>query len=95
MARAHPWLPRPLLDRLIRTHGSELERVIDGATSIAAMGGDLGGGITARELDWMRAREWVAEPDDVLWRRTKRGLHMTPAERETFASRFAEMAPAG
>jgi glycerol-3-phosphate dehydrogenase len=95
MARAHPWLPRPLLDRLIRTHGGELERVIDGATSIAAMGGDLGGGITARELDWMRAREWVAEPDDVLWRRTKRGLHMTPAEREAFASRFAEMAPAG
>ncbi|WP_458095874.1 glycerol-3-phosphate dehydrogenase [Roseomonas sp. WA12] len=91
MARAHPWLPRPLLDRLIRTHGGELERVIDGAGSIEAMGGDLGGGITARELEWMRAREWVAEPDDVLWRRTKRGLHMSPAEREAFAARFAAL----
>ncbi|SHJ06345.1 glycerol-3-phosphate dehydrogenase [Roseomonas rosea] len=92
MARAHPWLDRPLLDRLIRTHGSLLERVIDGATSIEAMGGDLGGGITARELEWMRAQEWVAAPDDVLWRRTKRGLHMTPAEREAFAERFGGLA---
>jgi glycerol-3-phosphate dehydrogenase len=94
MARSHPWLPRPLLDRLIRTHGSELERVIDGATSIEEMGGDLGGGITAREVEWMRAREWVTEPDDVLWRRTKRGLHMTPAEREAFAARFDARATA-
>ncbi|WP_338664205.1 glycerol-3-phosphate dehydrogenase [Pararoseomonas sp. SCSIO 73927] len=92
MARAHPWLPRPLLHRLIRTHGGELERVIGGATSLEAMGGDLGGGITARELEWMRAREWVTRPDDALWRRTRRGLHMTPAEREAFASRFAALA---
>ena len=92
MAAAHPWLDRPLLDRLIRTHGSELERVIDGATSIEGMGGDLGGGITARELEWMRAREWVAAPEDVLWRRTKRGLHMTHEEREAFAARFERVA---
>jgi glycerol-3-phosphate dehydrogenase len=94
MARTHPWLPRPLLDRLIRTHGGELERVMDGATSLDAMGGDLGGGITARELEWMRRHEWVAAPDDVLWRRTKRGLHMSEKERATFATRFAEVAQA-
>ncbi|WP_424135890.1 glycerol-3-phosphate dehydrogenase [Roseomonas chloroacetimidivorans] len=94
MAGAHPWLPRPLLDRLIRTHGSQLERVIDGATSIEAMGGDLGGGITARELEWMRAREWVETPEDVLWRRTKRGLHMTTAEREAFAASFKALVAA-
>jgi len=88
MARAYPWLDRPLLDRLIRTHGSLLDRVIDGATSLDAMGGDLGGGITARELAWMRDREWVEAPDDALWRRTKRGLHMSPAERDAFAARF-------
>ncbi|WP_052401758.1 glycerol-3-phosphate dehydrogenase [Muricoccus aerilatus] len=92
MAASHPWLPRELLDRLIRTHGGELERVIDGATSIEAMGGDLGGGITARELEWMRAHEWVVAPEDVLWRRTKRGLHMTHAEREAFAARFETVA---
>jgi glycerol-3-phosphate dehydrogenase len=33
----------------------------------------------------------VSEPDDVLWRRTKRGLHMGPAEREAFAARFAAL----
>jgi len=94
-ARARPWLPRPLLERLIRTHGGLLDRVIDGAGSIEAMGGDLGGGITARELEWMRAREWVRAPDDVLWRRTKRGLHMSGTEREGFAARFGERVAVG
>jgi glycerol-3-phosphate dehydrogenase len=89
MARKHPGLPRDLLNRLIRTHGGELDRVLDGARSLDDLGGDLGGGVTARELAWMRAQEWVETPDDVLWRRTKRGLHMTPAERDSFAERFA------
>ena len=90
MARRHPWIAPALLARLLRTHGGDLDRVLDGARSPDDMGGDLGGGITARELAWMRAREWVTTPDDVLWRRTKRGLHMTAAERERFAARFAE-----
>ncbi|WP_426955517.1 glycerol-3-phosphate dehydrogenase [Muricoccus radiodurans] len=94
MARAHPFLDRPLLDRLIRTHGGLLDRVLDGARSMDELGGDLGGGITARELEWMRAREWVRAPEDALWRRTKRGLHMSPAERDAFAGRFAALAPA-
>ncbi|WP_376099103.1 glycerol-3-phosphate dehydrogenase [Roseomonas sp. CCTCC AB2023176] len=89
MGRKHPWLPRDLLNRLVRTHGGELDRVLDGARSLDDLGGDLGGGITARELAWMREHEWVATPDDVLWRRTKRGLHMAPVERERFAEHFA------
>ena len=38
--------------------------------------------LTAREIDYLVEREWAREPDDVLWRRTKCGLHMSAAERE-------------
>jgi glycerol-3-phosphate dehydrogenase len=93
MSRKHPWIGAGLLARLLRTHGGDLDRVLDGAGSLDDLGGDLGGGITARELAWMRAREWVTTPDDALWRRTKRGLHMTPGEREVFAARFTGSAP--
>ena len=31
------------------------------------------------------AEEWAATAEDVLWRRTKCGLHMTPAQREAVA----------
>ena len=89
-ARRYPFLPPDQLRRLFRTHGGLLDRVLGEARSPDALGEDLGGGITERELAWMRAEEWVREPEDVLWRRTKRGLHMTPAQREAFAQRFAE-----
>jgi glycerol-3-phosphate dehydrogenase len=42
-----------------------------------------------RELDYLVGREWAREPDDVLWRRTKCGLHMTAAERARVAECMA------
>jgi glycerol-3-phosphate dehydrogenase len=44
-------------------------------------GEDFGGGLTAAALDYYRNREWARSGDDVLWRRTKAGLHMTPEQR--------------
>ena len=37
--------------------------------------------------------EWAVEAEDVLWRRTKEGLHMTEAERQRFARWLAELRP--
>jgi glycerol-3-phosphate dehydrogenase len=37
--------------------------------------------------------EWAVEPDDVLWRRTKEGLHMTPAQRDFFALWMKSLRP--
>jgi glycerol-3-phosphate dehydrogenase len=90
-AARYPFLAPDVLRRLFHCYGGELDAVLDGAADAAALGRDLGGGITERELRWMMAREWVREPDDALWRRTKRGLHMTPAQREDFASAFAAL----
>jgi glycerol-3-phosphate dehydrogenase len=36
----------------------------------------------------MLAREWAHTAEDVLWRRSKCGLHMTPAQRERVAQRL-------
>ena len=84
MARALPHLPRDWLPRLVRTHGSMLPEVMGGDP-----GAHLGASLTERELDWMRAREWAMAADDVLWRRTKLGLHVTQAERDAVAARFS------
>ena len=37
------------------------------------------------ELNYLRAHEWARSADDVLWRRSKLGLHLTPAQRATVA----------
>ncbi|MEI6159692.1 MAG: glycerol-3-phosphate dehydrogenase [Roseococcus sp.] len=84
MARALPFLDPDSLPRLVRTHGGELPRVFAGGAAGAA----LGAGFTEAELDWMRREEWARSAEDVLWRRTKLGLHMSPAEQASVAARF-------
>ncbi len=54
----------------------------------ADAGEDFGGGLTQGDVDYFIAEEWAQTAEDILWRRTKAGLHMTPAQREHFALRF-------
>jgi len=79
MARRHPWLEPATLRRLVRAYGSDLEALLDGASGANAMGATYGAGFTERELEWLVAKEWARSADDVLWRRSRLGLHM-PAE---------------
>ncbi len=84
MISALPFLDPMTIPRLVRTHGGELPRVFAGGSA----GACLGAGLTEVELDWMRREEWARSAEDVLWRRTKLGLHMSAAEREAVAARF-------
>ena len=53
---------------------------------MADLGQDFGAGLTAREIDYLMDEEWARSADDVLWRRTKCGLPMTPAQRDAVAA---------
>jgi glycerol-3-phosphate dehydrogenase len=77
----HPGLAQGYLARLARRHGTLVAEVLGGARDEAALGEHYGGGLYEVELRYLVAQEWAREADDVLWRRTKCGLHMTPAER--------------
>ena len=41
---------------------------------------------TAAEVDYLTRNEWAMTDEDILWRRSKLGLHMTEAERQHFAA---------
>jgi glycerol-3-phosphate dehydrogenase len=85
----HPGLPIDYLLRLASRHGSRLEQVLAGARSMADLGELFGAGATLlseREIDYCMSEEWARMPDDILWRRTKCGLHMDAAERERAAN---------
>jgi glycerol-3-phosphate dehydrogenase len=90
--RRHPGLPAPWLARLLRRHGTLAETIIGDATSESGLGEKFGGGLYQRELDHLVEHEWAREDDDVLWRRTKCGLHMSAAQRsrvQDYLSRVA------
>jgi glycerol-3-phosphate dehydrogenase len=88
MTRRHPWLPQPMLRRMVRAYGSDLDRILDGASGPNAMGEEYGAGFTERELDWLIRREWAHTADDVLWRRSKLGLHMPEDGQRRLAARL-------
>jgi glycerol-3-phosphate dehydrogenase len=75
----HPWLPGDVAQRLCRLYGTMAERIVGDAVKRADMGIDFGGGLYEREVDWLVREEWANTADDILWRRTKLGLHV-PAE---------------
>ena len=50
--------------------------MLGAARGPADMGEDFGAGLTSREIFWMREHEWARSADDVLWRRSKLGLHL-------------------
>ncbi|RQT56151.1 glycerol-3-phosphate dehydrogenase [Burkholderia cepacia] len=77
-AKRHPWLPAALARRYARAYGTRAERVIDGAKSLADLGTEIAPGIHDAELRYLRDVEWATCAQDVLWRRSKLGLHVAP-----------------
>jgi glycerol-3-phosphate dehydrogenase len=72
---SRPWLPAPLATRLAQAYGTRIERVLGSAGSLADLGRDLGAGLTEREAEYLVAQEWAETAEDILWRRSKLGLH--------------------
>ncbi len=86
----YPRLPARLLDALFRRHGTLAAQLLGDATAPETLGEDLGGGLFERELRWFVENEWALRADDVLWRRSKAGLHMSAHGRERVATLLAE-----
>ncbi len=90
-AQTKPRLPKELVRVLARRHGSGLGELLDHVKAVADLGRHFGGHLYEVEVRHLIRDEWAVEAEDVLWRRTKEGLHMTPAEREAFARWMAEL----
>ena len=86
------FLPPALARRLARAYGTRVRMILGRATSLDDLGEEFGGGLTRAELDYLIAQEWARAPDDVLWRRSKLGLHAPPGTAEKIAAYLAASA---
>ena len=57
--------------------------------SRADLGPAFGPELTGAEVRYLMTKEWARFPDDILWRRSKLGLTMPPADREALAAFMA------
>jgi len=89
LAAAHPGVPQAVLRGLAHRHGTRASRILAGVRDADGLGEDYGGGLTEREVAYLIDQEWARTADDVLWRRTKCGLSMTPAQKARVAERMA------
>jgi glycerol-3-phosphate dehydrogenase len=78
MARRFPWLPAPVRERYARAYGTRIAKVIGAARNLAMMGEEVLPGLYEREIDYLCAYEWAHRARDILWRRSKLGLHLPP-----------------
>ena len=87
--RSAPWLPDALARRYARAYGTRVDRLLAGARSLADLGEDFGGGLYAAEIDYLIKKEWAQTAEDILWRRSKLGLHVSDETARRLAARLA------
>lgn len=78
LRQAFDFLTERWAKRLIRAYGSDARDMLAGAKTAQDLGQDFGATLTEREVTWLIEKEYAQKASDVVWRRSKLGLRMTP-----------------
>ncbi len=76
LQQEYAWLPPKLIARYARAYGTRTHKILEGRRSVADMGEVLAEGLYEAELDYLTKCEWATSGADILWRRSKLGLHL-------------------
>ncbi len=91
--RRYPWLPGPLRRRYAHAYGTRISRVIGDASALAGLGTEVLPQLYERELEYLCREEFAVTVEDILWRRSKLGLHLMKADLTPLARWLAARAP--
>ena len=84
------FVPAEHLRAMARRQGGRVLKFLDGATTLADLGKHFGAGLYAAEVDLMVGEEWARTSNDILFRRSKLGLHIGLADQAVLGSYLAE-----
>lgn len=82
----YPWLPEDVAHHYARLYGTRAGIILKGKSSVADLGQAFGATLYQAEVDYLRQAEWAVTEDDILTRRTKHGLHVSPSGRARLRS---------
>jgi glycerol-3-phosphate dehydrogenase len=91
----HAFLSPETARRLVRAYGTRADEVIGEAKSLGDLGRDFGAGLSEAEVRYLARKEWAQSADDVLWRRSKLGLHVSAEAEGEIDAALGEMRIAG
>ena len=89
-ALRYPQLTAGVVHRLARAYGARIETLLAGGD----LGTEIAPGLFEVEMNYLHDFEWARSAEDVLWRRSKLGLHFDPAQRAAVADWCAAHWPA-
>ena len=89
LAQRYPWLPATLRRALAGRHGTNVHKLLQNARALTDLGANFGAELYAREVDYFIEHEWACTLQDILYRRTKMGLHLTADQSATLAHHVA------
>lgn len=72
----YAWLPPALVARYARAYGTRTGMLLAGRASKSDMGDEIAPGLYEAEVDYLMQLEWASTAADILWRRSKLGLHL-------------------
>ena len=85
LAAEYPFLSGEDALRLTRAYGLDAVGWLGDAKTREDLGRDFGHGLSQAEVEYLRGEEFAQTAEDVLWRRTKLGLHMSEDQRAALA----------
>jgi glycerol-3-phosphate dehydrogenase len=92
--RRYPWLPQRLQLRYAHAYGSRVARLLGSAARLDDLGAEILPGLYEREAEYLCREEFARTAEDILWRRTKLGLHLLGTSSEPLERWLAAHAPA-
>lgn len=77
LQKKYPWLPLNLTHRYVHSYGDLCLSILADCTQLQDLGQDFGASLYEREVKYLVEQEWARTAEDILWRRSKLGLHCT------------------
>ncbi|WP_011580929.1 glycerol-3-phosphate dehydrogenase [Chelativorans oligotrophicus] len=92
LLRDYPFLNAGHARRLVRRYGTRARAILGQARSTDDLGVHFGADLYEAEVRYLMEQEWARTAEDVLWRRTKRGLRLAPNEVVTLEEFMEDLA---
>ena len=73
----YPKLLPELITRYAKAYGTRMAHILKDAQSTGDLGAHFGDHIYEAEIDYLLRHEWAVTAEDILWRRSKLGLHVS------------------
>ncbi len=90
MQQRFAWLSPALVRRYARAYGTRITTLLDGCRTLGDLGPEIAPGLYAAEAGYLMTHEWAASAADILWRRSKLGLHVPVGSAEKLDAWIAE-----